>query len=190
MGKCIVLRIVVIPDTFNEDVIVVLFKAAKPDIFNDDNIVVILFNVVYPDTFNVPYIVVLFAKVVKPETSKDDTIVVLFTNLVNPEILKVPYTVVLLANVVNPDTFNIPFIVVSFPNKVFPITCNMLDGFFVPIPTFPYVFIVILSKTIIPVDEIVCVKSPVSKCEDIIEVPVPAHILGIVPLCFKKPRRP
>ncbi len=41
----------VLPDTFNDD-IVLLFNDVKPLTFNDDNNVVLLFNVVKPDTFN------------------------------------------------------------------------------------------------------------------------------------------
>ena len=45
---------VVNPDTFNDDIHVVLFDSVvNPDIFNDDDNVVALFNIVEPDTFNV-----------------------------------------------------------------------------------------------------------------------------------------
>ncbi len=42
---------VVVPDTFNDDInVVVLFNVVIPDTFNDDISVVILFNLVNPDT--------------------------------------------------------------------------------------------------------------------------------------------
>ncbi len=50
--------------------------------------------------------------------------------------------------------------------------------------TFPAEFITILSKTVIPVDDIVCVKSPEPICENIIEFPDPANIFGIAPYCY------
>ena len=43
---------VVNPDTFNDDIHVVLFdKVVNPDTFNDDMHVVLLFNIVVPDIF-------------------------------------------------------------------------------------------------------------------------------------------
>ena len=43
---------VVTPDTFKDDIhVVLLFNVVNPDTFNDDNNVVSLFNVVKPDTF-------------------------------------------------------------------------------------------------------------------------------------------
>ncbi len=61
----------VVPDTFNDDVhVVVLFNVVVPDTFNDDVHVVILFNIIVPDTYNELFIVVLFDNVVKPDIFK------------------------------------------------------------------------------------------------------------------------
>jgi hypothetical protein len=60
-----------LPDTFNDDNIVVLLdNKVKPETFKDD-INVVLFNVEYPDTFNDDINVVLF-NVEYPDTFKAD----------------------------------------------------------------------------------------------------------------------
>ena len=52
---------VVTPDTFKDDIHVVLwFNVVNPDTFNDDNNVVSLFNVVKPLTFSIYNTEVLF----------------------------------------------------------------------------------------------------------------------------------
>jgi hypothetical protein len=54
---------VVFPETFNDELIVVmLFNVVFPETFNDELIVVILFNVVFPETFNDELIVVILFK--------------------------------------------------------------------------------------------------------------------------------
>jgi hypothetical protein len=79
---------VVIPDTFKDDIHVVLFDTVvNPDTFNDDDNVVLLFNVVNPDTLNDDIHVVLFDKVVNPDTFNDDNIVVLLFIVIFPSLL-------------------------------------------------------------------------------------------------------
>ena len=58
---------------------------------------------------------------------------------------KLPLIVVLLFKIVNPDTFNDDNIVVLSFNKVVPLTCNNALGAEVPIPTLPFVCILIFS---------------------------------------------
>ncbi len=71
-----VLFIIVVPDTYNDLFIVVLFdNVVKPDIFNDDVHVALLCSVVVPDTYHELFIVVLFDNVVKPDIFNDDNTV-------------------------------------------------------------------------------------------------------------------
>ncbi len=72
----------VIPETFNDDKIVVtLFKFVFPEIFNDD----IHDKIVNPDTFNDDIHDVALFKVVVPDTFNDDIHAVLLFNVVNPD---------------------------------------------------------------------------------------------------------
>ena len=71
-------------------------------------------------------------------------------------------------NIVLPDTVNVLLSVVILFNIVVPDTCNNALAFPIPIPTLPFVFIVILSRTVKPVD-IDWIKSPEFKCENTIE---------------------
>ncbi len=81
------------------------------------------------------------------------------------------------------ETDNTPSIVLLWFNNVVPLTLDCYIGFATPIPTFPFVFIVILSKSVTP--ETFCVESPALKCENIIELPVAAHILDQILIALK-----
>ncbi len=74
---------IVIPDTFNEVInVVIFFNIVRPDTYNELLIVVASFNIVKPDTNNDDVHVVL-SNVVNPDIFNDYTHVILFVAFVN-----------------------------------------------------------------------------------------------------------
>jgi hypothetical protein len=84
-GYELLVPIFILPDRFNDELIVVaLFNVVFPDTFKDDIHVVILFNVVFPETFNDDTHVVTLFNITLPITFKLLKAVVFCDSLILP----------------------------------------------------------------------------------------------------------